>query len=551
MIARHLFACTVLMLCVLALRALFGRRLSARARYALWLLVLIRLCCPITLGQSRASVQRIIAPRPSVQVWVEAPASSLPVVQSAPAASPERAGATTASLPIIPLLYALGAASVGACLLTSNLRFAVRLLRSRRRIRVPGCPLRVYATGLVDAPCLFGLCPPSIYLPAALSCSRRSLRHMLAHEVCHARHLDFFWALCRCLLLCAYWFHPLVWLCARLSAQDAECACDESAIALLGKKHRRAYAHTLLMQLARPARRTASCLATAWKGDFHAMKRRFTQLIHHPRTLRRTACALTALLLLVCLGTFTGAPLAESLSEIPASSTPLPMVSSTSVPAKESLPPAVPDTAILLLAEAPADGSVSLKVTPSWLGSQAYFAPHDEALDALFASLSEGTAPAPDWRKSKRDAGFSLCDGPRELAAFTDGALIETLADGTERLYQADELFARACGLLSERLHYGAVDPAGLTGLSAASLYRSGAEEARLTDPAALSRLETLLTGARSITQPACPFGPATLSLTLSSGEVVVLSLATDGCPIFLTDGTYYQAQGDLAACFS
>ena len=68
MIARHLFACTVLMLCVLALRALFGRRLSARARYALWLLVLIRLCCPITLGQSRASVQRIIAPRPSVQV---------------------------------------------------------------------------------------------------------------------------------------------------------------------------------------------------------------------------------------------------------------------------------------------------------------------------------------------------------------------------------------------------------------------------------------------------------------------------------------------------
>ena len=30
----------------------------------------------------------------------------------------------------------------------------------------------------------------------------------------------------------------------------------------------------------------------------------------------------------------------------------------------------------------------------------------------------------------------------------------------------------------------------------------------------------------------------------------VVLSLATDGCPIFLTDGTYYQAQGDLAACF-
>ena len=168
------------------------------------------------------------------------------------------------------------------------------------------------------------------------------------------------------------------------------------------------------------------------------MKRRFTQLVHHPRTLRRTACALTALLLLVCLGTFTGAPLAESLSEIPASSTPLPMVSSTPVPAKESLPPAVPETAVVLLADAPADGSVSLKVTPSWLGSQAYFAPHDEALDALFASLGEGTAPDPAWRKNKLDAGFSVCGGSRELAAFTDGTLVETLSDGTERLYRAD-----------------------------------------------------------------------------------------------------------------
>ena len=160
------------------------------------------------------------------------------------------------------------------------------------------------------------------------------------------------------------------------------------------------------------------------------MKRRFTQLVHHPRTLGRTACALTALLLLVCLGTFTGAPLAESLSEIPAYSTPLPMVSSTPVPAKELLPPTVPDTAIVLLTEAPADGSVSLKVNPSWLGVWSWFAPHDEALDALFASLGEGTAPDPAWRKTKRDAGFSLGDGSRELAAFTDGTLIETLSDG-------------------------------------------------------------------------------------------------------------------------
>ena len=204
----------------------------------------------------------------------------------------------------------------------------------------------------------------------------------------------------------------------------------------------------------------------------------------------------------------------------------------------------------MLLAEAPADGSVSLKVNPSWLGVWSWFAPRDEALDALFASLGEGTAPDPTWRKTRLDAGFSVCVGSHELAAFTDGTLLETLSDGTERLYQADELFACACGLLSERLHYGAVDPAGLTGLSAATLYRGGAEEARLTDPDSLARLETLLTGAQPITQPACPFDAAALSLTLSSGKAVVLALAADGCPIFLTDGTYYQAQGDLAACF-
>ena len=54
----------------------------------------------------------------------------------------------------------------------------------------------------------------------------------------HYRHLDHIWTLVRSLCLVLYWFHPLVWVAARLSMEDSELACDEGTFIRLGEEKR-------------------------------------------------------------------------------------------------------------------------------------------------------------------------------------------------------------------------------------------------------------------------------------------------------------------------
>ena len=53
-----LITSSVLILALLVLRRVFREKISRRAQYALWLLVLLRLLIPGTVGESVLSVQR-------------------------------------------------------------------------------------------------------------------------------------------------------------------------------------------------------------------------------------------------------------------------------------------------------------------------------------------------------------------------------------------------------------------------------------------------------------------------------------------------------------
>ena len=110
----------------------------------------------------------------------------------------------------------------------SNLAFAARLRKYRMGMEVPGCKYPVYMMeSELDSPCLFGILRPAVYLTPAAIRSEESLRHVLAHEETHARHLDPLWSLLRSVCLAVYWFDPLVWIAVSASRTDCELACDE------------------------------------------------------------------------------------------------------------------------------------------------------------------------------------------------------------------------------------------------------------------------------------------------------------------------------------
>ena len=338
-----LLTSSALILSLLALRRLFRKALSRRAQYALWGLVLLRLLVPVSLPAADFSLltaakpvtdqveSLYIAPE-SITAWRRdgGPVYGMPNLPQAAIgpATPDNTYAfayrNTMGNPtegvgtyrrqillsdLLPPVWYGGMAAMACWLVLSNLLFWRKLRKARIPYPIEGSSRQVY---LVEAglpsPCLFGLFRPAVYLtPAALQ-SPDSLRHVLAHEETHARHLDPLWSLLRGICLTVYWFDPLVWWAALASRTDCELACDEGALRRLGEAERVPYGRTLLSLIpVRKAPANPLLSATTMTAGTRQLKDRITRVAENPVYLSRALFAAAALAALVCAVTFTGA----------------------------------------------------------------------------------------------------------------------------------------------------------------------------------------------------------------------------------------------------
>ena len=324
-----------LILTVLALRAAFGKRVSARLRYALWAVVLARLLVPVQLFTSPLAGTRFFSERRTEQTVTEWPITSstnfaavpdywprpdlpdgLPVIYfpaapqapdppTVPIVAPEAPAAPDLSKAPAWLVWVWlgGSIALALVLAASNLRFALRLRRSRIPLEGADCPLPVYIAVGLPSPCLFGLARPAVYVTPEAAADPAMLRHVLAHEYTHFRQGDHLWSLLRCVARAAHWWNPLVWVSVKLSRRDGELACDEGALKRLGDDERLAYGNTLLaLVTAKPNPGDLLCFATTMAGEKRSLKERVSRIACAPKRWLWAAVAvvLTAALACVC-----------------------------------------------------------------------------------------------------------------------------------------------------------------------------------------------------------------------------------------------------------
>ena len=297
---REVLTVSALILAVLLVRAIFKNRVPKRMVYALWLVVLVKLCLPGTVvslpvlpaEEAAAPVQRVELPVQTAPV-VQQPAQAVtqpqtPVQQPV---SPVQETAKPAAKPltatqIFQTIWAGGSALLGLWLFGAWLVFTVRLHKSRRFLGKRG-GTRIYVSGAVKSPCLAGLVP-AVYLTEDVL-QTDSTELILRHELTHLRHLDFLWSLCRTAAVVVYWWNPFIWLAAICSKRDAELACDEAVAAKLPESKRLAYARAILAQT--PRKTAALSLAGP------PVKERILFLTKKQRT--SVLCVILALLLVV------------------------------------------------------------------------------------------------------------------------------------------------------------------------------------------------------------------------------------------------------------
>ena len=330
-----LISSSVLIAALLILRAIFAHSISRRVQYALWGLVLLRLLIPVNLPSSALSVLNLgQAAQTQVEETVSKDIYVLPVSRSPVSEYPTASGLEPGDLvptaesfgyPVLnhdgitvtkyagqlPLstilrwIWYTGMAAMSLWFLISNLRF----LHNIRKKRVPypfvPCKYPVYLCGVLPSPCLFGLFRPAVYLTPSVVSNKISLRHVLAHEETHARHLDPLWSLLRCVCLTVYWFDPLVWAAAILSKTDCELACDESVLKHLDAEERIPYGRTLLSLVrTRPGNPLLS--ATTMTAGKRQLKDRITRIAENRRTVSIALFIVLSAVILAAICTFTG-----------------------------------------------------------------------------------------------------------------------------------------------------------------------------------------------------------------------------------------------------
>lgn len=330
---------SVLIVVVLALRVLLRGRVSLRLQYAMWAVVLARLLFPFQLPLPAPVSASELAPQvsgldqPSIPVlpviWSleeiqdgQAPdvwmgsggeletANSSGMVQ--PVGEDQAAYALLWLSPeqVVLILWGAGAAITALVLLGANLRFSIRLRRSRRAFPIQNAAVPAYITECICSPCLFGLFRPAVYLTPESAADEQMRRHVLAHELTHFAHRDHIWAVLRCLALVLHWYNPLVWAAAYLSRQDGELACDEGAIRRLGEEERIPYGRTLVSLVARRGPRprdVLTCSTTMAQGS-RGIRQRIIRLVKRPHTVKTALFLAASALALAAVVSFVKPP---------------------------------------------------------------------------------------------------------------------------------------------------------------------------------------------------------------------------------------------------
>ena len=331
---------SVLILIVIALRAVFKGKISLRLQYAIWGLVLLRLLMPFSIGSTAISIfnlaenakeqpviqgvmdignlnipsqsyedayDQVVRQYESQGIDVEGlQGSDLEALEYEAYARMEGVAVSEIAGNIAGILWIAGILLTGAVFLHSNARFRKKLMDSRFDLGIRKGKLSVYATDGIDTPCLFGLKDPAIYLTCEAAENQTLLRHAIAHESTHYRHGDHIWAVLRCVCLAVHWYNPLVWWAAFLSRRDAELACDEATVRLLGERERAEYGRTLIGMTCRKRAKvllTATTMTTGKGG----IRERVLLIARKPRMALYTLVLLILVVAVAAACTFTSA----------------------------------------------------------------------------------------------------------------------------------------------------------------------------------------------------------------------------------------------------
>ena len=328
---------SIAILLMIPIRAFMRKKLGSRVLSFGWLLVAIRLLCPLALpnpviheirsdfapdaairpiaGQLKVRISDLISDAAIFVNRTMGRKSDLAVGMD------ELVESTYNGMLSINLMkiYLFGVLLVLAWFILSNVRFRMRM-RADRIEPISGklleayealCheqhvkPLPVWYVDPLPSACLVGVFRPYIALP--LTAKPHEAVQVLRHEVCHYRGRDHWWGVLRLACCAVHWFNPLVWVAAHMSRTDIELACDDRVTEKLDETQRKSYAGVLVLAAAKRDLPGVAVLSTGMSMTGRKLKKRVSAILSGAHTSRALALGFVLLASMALVGAFTTA----------------------------------------------------------------------------------------------------------------------------------------------------------------------------------------------------------------------------------------------------
>lgn len=245
---------SIVIFCVLAARLLL-KRAPKIFSYVLWVVVLFRLLCPVSITSNFSLLNNIDIPVsekgsidyiPSNIVHTENPSVQIPLpgiseaINAALSQGKEQLASDSLEAPILilALMWMAGIIGMVSYSIVSFIRLGQKLIGA---VRLRG---NIYLADYISSPFVLGIIRPKVYLPSTLAEKEQS--YIIQHEQCHIRRCDHITKILAFIALCIHWFNPLVWVAFVLSSKDMEMSCDEATIKKMGTDIRADYSGSLL-----------------------------------------------------------------------------------------------------------------------------------------------------------------------------------------------------------------------------------------------------------------------------------------------------------------
>ena len=269
---------SILALGILAIKAIFRQRLSAKLHYYIWIMLVLRLILPIGI-QSHISLLNFIPIEqkkldthfiaeqyvPNIISNSTIKTENTPSKEDSKALADPGIKGAIFNYDTAAVLWIIGVSSALLYILCVNILMMAKLKKcsiceredlieileaEKSRLKV-NSKVKIIYSNYSKSPAVYGMIRPKILIPEELidKLTPEEFRFVFSHELTHIKNQDLAVNTLLMFVKAIYWFNPLIWYSLNQIKQDCEIACDAGVLNTLKTEEVKKYGQTMINML--------------------------------------------------------------------------------------------------------------------------------------------------------------------------------------------------------------------------------------------------------------------------------------------------------------